>query len=257
MEIRIDRKRLAVVVALIALVLVAGVIVVAAQGSSGTNRAGASSPATPADTVSVSGTGSVEGVPDTLIAQFRIHTKQGTVQAALNRSSIDTHAVSSKLHSLGVALVDIKSTDLSLNPSYDMHGNQDGYDASESLTVHIHPLTKVGQIIAAATTAPTDNSVSIDGLSFDIADNSALLAQARRAAFDNAKAAAAQYAELGGRSLARVMTVKAVVHNPTPIYAANGFADTAGASQALKAPVPIRPGQKKVSVTVSVVWALN
>jgi uncharacterized protein YggE len=256
MNIRIDRKRLAVIVAFIALILTAGVIVVATQGSSGTNRASATTPTN--DTVSVSGTGSVEGVPDTLIAQFRIHTKQGTVQQALDRSSTDTHLVARKLHSLGVALVDIKSTDLSLNQAYDMHGNPDGYDASESLTVRIHPLTKVGEILSAAVTAPSDNSVNVDGLSFDIADNSALLAQARKAAFDNAKAAAAQYADLSGRSLARVMSIKAVVLNTRPIFA-GGFADATGAVPgALKAAaVPIRPGQKKVSVTVSVVWALS
>jgi len=257
MELRIDRKRLAVIVAVIALVLTAGVIAVATQNSSGGNGADASSTTPTSDTVSVSGTGSAEGLPDTLVAQFRVHDKESSVQAALNQSSIDAHAVVKKLRELGVALADIKTTDVSLNPSYDMHGNPDGYDSSESLTVHIHPLTKVGQILGAAVRAPGDNSVSLDGLSFDIADNTALLAAAREAAFNNAKAAASQYAELGGRSLARVMQIKAVVHNARPVFAA-GLAST----DALRAPkafaaVPIRPGQKKVSVTVSVVWALS
>jgi len=257
MELRIDHKRLTVIVAFIALVLIAGVVVVATQGSSGTNGAAASSTTPTTDTVSVSGIGSVEGVPDTLIAQFRVHDKGTSVQLALNQSSVDTHKVIAKLHELGVALTDIKSTDISLNPSYDMHGNPDGYDSSESLTVHIHPLTKVGQILGAATRAPGDNSVSLEGLSFDIADNSTLLAQARKAAFDNAKAAAAQYAELGGRSLARVVTIKAVVHNARPIFAAGLAGTDALRSPKAFAAVPIRPGQKKVSVTVSVVWALS
>lgn len=257
MEIRIDRNRLAVIVGVIVLVLVVGVVVVTTQGSSGGNGAAASSSSATTDTVSVSGTGSVEGVPDTLVGQFRIHNKERGVQAALNSNSVDTHKVIAKLHGLGVAYSDIKSTDLSLDPDYDMHGNPDGYyDASESLTVSIHPLTKVGQILAAATTAPGDNSVNIEGLSFDIADNSTLLAQARTAAFDNAKAAASQYAKLSSRSLAHVVSIKAVVHNSTPIYPSAGFAATAATPDALKA-VPVRPGQKKVSVTVDVVWALN
>lgn len=257
MELRIDRIRLTVIVAFIALVLIVGVIAVATQGSSG-NGASASVTTPATDTVSVSGTGSVDGVPDTLIAQFRVHDKGTSVQDALNRNSVDTHKVIAKLRGLGVALADIKTTDLSLNPEYDVHGNQNGnYDASESMTVRIHPLTKVGQILSAAATAPGDSSVNVEGLSFDIADNSALLAQARKAAFENAKAAAAQYAALSNRSLARVMTVKAVVHNPTPVYGSAGYAASTDALRKAAVPVPIRPGQKKVSVTVSVVWALN
>jgi uncharacterized protein YggE len=171
-------------------------------------------------------------------------------------SALDTHKVIGVLHSHGVALTDIKTTDLSLNPHYDMHGNVDGYDSSESLSVRIHPLNKVGQVLSAASTS-AGNSVSIDGLSFDFSNNNALLSAARKVAFDNAKAAAAQYASLGGRSLARVMTIKAVVHNPTPIYASAGLTATDSLMKRAVAAIPIRPGQKKVSVIVSVVWALQ
>jgi uncharacterized protein YggE len=255
MELASNHRRLAVIIGLIALVLAAGLVVVATDGSSGSGRAAAASPAT-TDTVAVSGTGSVEGVPDTLIADLRVHTHGSSVQDALNLTAVDAHKVITTLHDRGVALTDIKNTDLSLNPHYDYHGNPAGYDAGESLSVRIHPLTKVGQILSAAATA-AGNSVSVDGLSFDIADNTTLLAGARKAAFDNAKAAAAQYASLSGRSLARVMTIRAVVHHATPIPFAAGSAGVTDSFHRAVAAVPIRPGQKKVSVTVSVVWALQ
>jgi uncharacterized protein YggE len=246
-------KRSAIVVGLIAMVLAAGIAVVATQQSSG----GASAAVIPstADTVSVSGTGSAEGVPDTLVAALRVHVKGASVQDALTMSSLDAHKVIRVLHSRGVAFSDIKTTDLSLNPHYDMHGNLDGYDSGESLSVRIHPLSKVGQVLSAASTS-AGNSVSIDGLSFDISDNTTLLSTARKIAFDNAKAAAAQYAGLGGRKLARVMTIKAVVHNTTPVFAA-GLPGTDSLLQKTAAPIPIRPGQKRVSVTVNVIWALQ
>ena len=96
------------------------------------------------------------------------------------------------------------------------------------------------------------------GLSFDIADNSTLLAEARESAFNNAKAAAAQYAKLGGTSLSHVVSIRAIVHNASPIRAP--FYDKealAGATSAGNAGIPVRPGQKKVSVTVKVVWGLT
>lgn len=257
MQLNLSRRRLAVIVGLIVAVLVAGVVVITTEGSSD-NSATAASTTSNADTVSVSGTGSVEGVPDTLVASFRVHDMRASVQDALNASAIDARKLVAKLRSDGVVREDIKSTDVSLEPDYDDHGHVDGYNSSESYTVHITPLSKVGAILSAATTATGDNSVSINGLSFDIADNTTLLAQARRAAFVNARTAANQYAVLGGRKLGQVMKITAVVHNPTPVIQTFGkdtLSASAGASTT--AAVPIQPGQKKVSVTVSVIWALS
>jgi uncharacterized protein YggE len=250
------RTRIAVIGIVVLAVAVVGAVVISAQGS-GSGSAAASTPTAVADTVSVSGTGSVEGVPDTLTANLRVHVSNlSSVQVALNAASADVRHVIGAVRAKGVAPSDIKTTDLSLNPHYDSHGVVTGYDSAESLTVRIHPLTKVGDVLSAAAPKSASNSVSINGLSFDIADNSSLLGDARKAAFDNAKAAAQQYATLGGRTLGHVVSIKAVVHNASPIfkggYAAAGLSDTAH----LPAPVPIRPGQKKISVTVKVVWAL-
>ncbi|MBV9870816.1 MAG: SIMPL domain-containing protein [Frankiaceae bacterium] len=251
-----NRARLTVIAGVTMLVLGVGVAVVATQDASN-NRASADATTAVADTVSVSGTGSVEGVPDTLVASLRVHSPVfSSVQDALNNVATNTRTVIDRLANNGVKRADIKSTDLSLNPHYDNNGNQDGYDASEALRVRITPLTKVGQVITAAVPPKTGNSVSINGLSFDISDNSSLLDGAREAAFNNAKAAADQYAKLGGRTLDHVVSIKAQVHNASPIYAAS--AGTATVLDSFKRiAAPIRPGQKKISVTVKVVWALS
>jgi uncharacterized protein len=248
------RNRSTMFIALTVAVVVTGFALVLRSGVDPAPVAAATTPTTPtADTVSVSGTGSVEGKPDTLVANLRVHAVEGTVQQALNAAAGDARNVLRSLRSSGVALPDIKTTDVSLNPDYNNHGQVDGYSSSESITVSIHPLSNVGKVLTAAASS-AGNSVNIEGLSFDIADNSALLAQARAAAFDNAKASAAQYAKLGGRTLGRAMTITAVVHNASPAYAARGalYDSAMGAAKAL----PIRAGQKKLSVTVKVVWAL-
>jgi uncharacterized protein len=250
------RNRLALLVALTVVTLGVGVAVVIVVGT-GSNRAAATTAAVTADTVSVSGSGSVEGVPDTLVASLHVHAREPSVQSALNDSATDARQVIAALHHGGVAQTDIRTSDVSLDPSYNDHGQIDGYDSGESLSVHIHPLSGVGKILTAASTA-AGNSVSIDGLSYDIADNTALLAGARANAFANAKSAAAQYAQLSGRTLNHVVSVVSVVTGgatTTPTDAkglAFGTASAAGTT-----PVPVDPGQQKVGVTVKVIWALN
>jgi hypothetical protein len=247
-----NRSRFALAVT-IGVVVLGVVITLAETRDSGSGAANAAT-AADTDTVSVSGTGTVQGVPDVLVANLRVHVREGSVQDALNTSSADARAVIATLHNHGVAADQIKSTDVSLHPDYDNHGVIDGYDSSESLTVHIQPLTKVGQVLSAAATA-AGNAVTVEGVSFDIADNASLLAAARKEAFDNAKAAATQYATLGGRSLSHVVSIRAQVHNPTPVAASYDKSFGLAATEA-RVPVPIRPGQKKLSVNVAVVWAL-
>jgi hypothetical protein len=249
----ITRNRLLILAAITAVMVVIGIVLVATHGSD-PGRAGADTTATAAtNTVSVSGTGTVEGKPDTLVANFRVHVNQSSVQTALNDTASDANKVISSLEKNGVASKYIRTTDVSLNPSYDRFGNIDGYDSSETLNVRITPLTHVGQVLTAATAA-AGNSVNLQGVSFDINDNSSLLAAARAQAFNNAKAAAQQYATLGDTTLSHVEHITAVVHNASPVYP--GAYDLAGSAGA-KAALPIQTGQKKVSVTVKVIWALG
>jgi uncharacterized protein YggE len=248
-------NRLAIIVAVAAVALGIGVAVVV-SGGSGPNGATAATPMTAGDIVSVSGTGSVEGVPDTLMAGLRVHVREPSVQQALNDSATDARQVIASLKAHGLSGADIRTTDVSLDPDYNDHGEIDGYDASESLSVRIHPLTSVGKILTAASSS-AGNAVSVDGLSFDIADNTSLLAAARASAFANAKAAAAQYAQLGDSSLGKVVSIKAVVHNASPTYPGALDDKTLGASVARNAALPIAAGRQKVSVTVKVIWALQ
>lgn len=248
-----DRRQTTLIAGAAAIALAVGVTLAVTAGSS-TSSAATTAPTGAGDTVSVSGRGTVQGKPDTLVAQLRVHVREPAVQTALNAVAADADKVIAKLRGQHVQSADIRTTDVSLNPDYDTHGNLLGYAASESLTVHIHPLTHVGSVLTAASSA-AGNAVSINGLSFDIADNKSLLAAARAEAFGNAKAAAAQYAQLGGTSLGRVVSIRSVVHNASPIYH-GPVADTAG-SVAYARALPIQPGRQNVSVTVKVIWSLT
>lgn len=231
-------------------VLSASVWLVHTRDESGT--AAADSPS--GGTVTVSGQGAVQGVPDTLTATFDVHYRSSDVQGALDGSSSSTRQVIAALRAHGVAGSQIETTDLNLNEDYDSHGNIDGYVSDETLKVRIHPLVDVGKILAAGSTAAGDH-VRINGLSLDITDDTQLLNAARAKAFANAKDAASQDASLAGRQLGEVVSVKETRTTsapPTPYY---GY-DLAAGMPAAKS-VPIRAGKQSVSMTVNVVWSLQ
>jgi uncharacterized protein YggE len=235
------------------LALSVGVTVVAVGDDSGSSAA-ASTPPTIANTLRLAGHGSVEGVPDTLVARLRVESHQPTVQQALSGSNVAARQVTGRLTASGVVRHDIQTTNLSLNQTYDSHGRPDGYAADESITVRITPLTRVGRTLDAAATA-AGNQVRIEDLSFDITDDAALLSAARARAFADAKTAATQYANLADRTLGRVLSITATVsgNRPTPVPLSYGKVLNSAASGA----VPIRPGQQRVGVTVHVVWTLQ
>jgi hypothetical protein len=238
----------AISIALLTIVTASTAVVVIADSGGGPAVAATSG----AKTISVSGQGTVQGVPDTLVANLSVHSHQSSVQDALNSVATDMRQVESTLVNKGVKRPDLQTTDLSLNPAYDNHGHVIGYDASESLAVSIHPLSQVGSILSAVA-ASAGNSVEIDGLSLNISDDSSLTNDARQKAFEQAKDAATQDASLAGEQLGDVVSIKESDESttpPQPLYD-ESFAAAKTAS------VPISAGKQPVSVTLDVVWAIS
>jgi uncharacterized protein YggE len=240
--------RLAATVVAVLAVLAVSVWLVHTHDSGGS--AAADSPN--GGTITVGGRGVVQGVPDTLTATLVVHQKGISVQGALNGSSASARAVIGALRANGVPRGAIQTSDLTLDQSYDNHGNVDGYESDETLTVQIHPLSGVGKILAAAATAAGDH-VRVDGLSLNVTDDTQLLNTARAKAFTNAKDAASQDASLAGRQLGQVISVKETRTTSTPVTPFDGLDYRAAALSG--ASVPIRAGKQPVTVNLDVVWS--
>ncbi|HMC69652.1 MAG TPA: SIMPL domain-containing protein [Mycobacteriales bacterium] len=231
-------------------------VLLAAVGGGAPRPAAAATPAAGPDTVSVSGVGTVQGVPDTLTASFDVHVTRSSVQAALDATATAASRVLHRLGKDGISGRKVQTASMQLSPHYDEHGNVTGYDATETVTAKISPLKGAGRAISDAATA-SGNDVNVSGLSFDVTDDHGLLGDARTKAFADAKDRAQQYAGLAGRSLGSVRTITETVEtSPVPMpYAADLAAGSSG-RVAAKAAV-LRPGEQPVSVTVTVVWALS
>ncbi|HUR52197.1 MAG TPA: SIMPL domain-containing protein [Mycobacteriales bacterium] len=199
----------------------------------------------------VDGLGRTSGTPDVLRVTLGVNVKRRDVSSAMSAASSRQAKVRSSLRKHGVAERDLQTSDVSVYPDYDRNGRPDGYRVSETLTAKLRNMAKAGQAITDAVSAGGNEAV-VQGVSFSLEDNAALLEQARDAAFADAKAKALRYAELSGRSLGDVQLVSETASpKDQPVrYAYDGAAQ-------LKSPVPIDPGTSDVAVTVTVRWALR
>src|SRR5277367_4084174 len=174
--------------------------------------------------VTVVGSGHVQGVPDTLTADVGIEFTARDVTAAMDQTNNRQQAVIDALANAGVDRKDISTTNVSLQPQYDNAGSTiTGYRAA--------------------------NSTRVNSVSYSIADDSQLVKDARAHAFADAKDRAAQYAQLSGLGLGKILSISETsgATPPVPAPMRGGMASA----------VPLEPGQQTVSFSVTAIWELR
>jgi uncharacterized protein len=229
--------------------------------SLGTRQSAGTSPGTPAANaatlsasesagrITVTGTGTVTGVPNQLILSMGVQVTGSSVTSALSRANAGVRHVTAALRSHGVAQADIQTSDLNISPNYNNNSQITGYSVSESLTATLNHLSLAGAQIDAAVRAG-GNAVTVDEVSVNLTSTGSLMAAARTRAVSNAKAQAEQFATALGESLGPVISVSPVQQQDvTPLF--NATAGTASP----KASVPISPGTQQLSVSITVVYA--
>ncbi len=205
--------------------------------------------------VTVVGSGQVQGVPDTLTANVGIEFTAPDVTAAMNQTNERQQAVIDALVGAGIDRQKISTTQVTLSPQYSNPGPNGtatitGYRASNAIAVKIHPADTASRILALIVGTGGD-ATRISSVSYSIADDSQLVKDARARAFNDAKDRAAQYAQLSGLALGRVLSISEETGG-TP-SAKVPFAPT----RAMPTAVPLEPGQQTVSFSVTAAWELE
>ena len=154
----------------------------------------------------------MQGVPDTLTANVGIEFSAPDVTAAMNQTNDRQQAVIDALVGAGLDRQKISTTQVSLAPQYSNPGPNGtatitGYRASNAIEVKIHQLTPRQRMLALIVGTGGD-ATRISSVSYSIADDSQLVKDARARAFNDAKDRAAQYAQLSGLKLGRVMSIR-------------------------------------------------
>jgi uncharacterized protein YggE len=217
----------------------------------------------PADTITVTGEGKVFAVPDTATFTFTVDETAPDVAAAQSKATAAANTVIDYLKQQGIADADIQTTAYNVNPQYEYSAqicaNNGycppqkqtivGYEVSQTVSVKVRDITKAGALLSGVGTRGISD---VSGLTFTVADQDALEAQARDKAIADAQSKAKDLASALGVSIIRVTGFsenQGIV--PMPTYMAAGAASNAPAIPQIPA------GQNTITSNVSVTYEIR
>lgn len=199
----------------------------------------------------VDGKGEVTAVPDTAMLSLGVSKNATTVQDAQNQVNTVINQLTAELKKLGVEEKNIKTTNYSVNPNYDYNSGKQaitGYSVNADVQVRIKEIDKANQAIDIATKAGANQ---IGGVQFvlDEQKQKELEEQARKEAIDSAKEKAKSISEAAGINLGKIVDVRESNSGAQPLpYAMSA---TLEKDARANAPTDLKPGENKVTITVT------
>jgi uncharacterized protein YggE len=202
--------------------------------------------ASPSDrTITVTGTATARGAPDTAVFTFGVDTDGATAKTTLAANSAQMRRVIVALVHTGITRADIQTQNVSVYPRHSESGALEGYSVSGSVTATVRRLVRASAAVDAAVAAGANET---SGPQFDRSSGAELTQRALREAFADARTRAETLAKEAGSSLGEVRRIEqAAEPQPLPmgVYA-----------EALSARTPIEPGTQRVQATVTVTFSL-
>jgi uncharacterized protein YggE len=227
------------------LLTAAGLAVVALAGAVGLPDLAGAQDSSSEDSITVSGVGKVDAVPNEAQMSFGVETRRDTAKAAVSANADAMRRVINALRQASGR--ELTTQWVSVYPFTDENGAVTGYAASNSVSA-VSDVDDAPGLIDAATEAGANN-VSGPGLSSSNAE--ALYRQALAQAVAEARLNAEALAKAAGRSLGPITAIVegGAVAGPEPMYRSE--------AQAADSPTPIVPGKQETSATVSVTFSLR
>jgi len=221
------------------------------------------------NTISVSGEGEVAAVPDVAIFTITVREEAPEAKFAQTAATDSMNEIISYLEDEGIEEKDVKTQSYDIHPKYewikdcalfDAIGECDrkrtltAYEVSQSLRVKVRDTDNAGEVLAGIGARGVDN---VSGLSFEIDDDDALRAKARREAIADAKRKAKVLAKDLGVQIVRVANFSEGASNKArPMYARMEMAmmDSGGAA----APAPKMPmGENIIKSNVTITYEIR
>lgn len=202
-------------------------------------------------TLTVTGEGSVEAVPDLAILSLGVTSEGLTAAEAMAANTASQKNVVERLKAAGLADRDIQTSNLSLNPTWTNHDSPQGpriigYRATNQVMIRVRDMSILGAVLDAAI---TDGANSMDGLTFGLSNPQPAMDEARVEAVQDARAKAELMAKAAGVRLGRIVSISenGGYTGPAPMFRAEA---------ALAAPVPVEAGEVSTTAGVTVVFEL-
>ena len=175
----------------------------------------------------INGIGRVTLVPDMATINIGVRTEAEQVSDALDENTAQANAISKSLQSLGVAEDDIQTSNFNVYPSerYDpMTGQVEGryFVVENTVTVTVRDLASLGEVLSTVVKAGAN---TIYGISFNVDEREAAIAEARQLAIEDAMAKAAAIAGEAGVQLGDLLNISVYQSSSQfPYYAGKGSA---------------------------------
>ncbi len=203
--------------------------------------------------LTVQGSGMATGTPDLLTVSVGIDVTDATAQGSMADDNGKAAAVTTALTKNGVLDKDVQTTNVSIQPRFDLAGNVTGYEMTNTLTAKLRDFSSAGAVVDALGQA-AGNAARIDSLSFSVEDPRPIEDQARTDAVRQAVSHARSMADAAGERLGPVcsLTDDASLGYNNNDQTAGGARSASPADHA----VPLEPGTQQATAQVTLVYAL-
>ncbi len=197
-------------------------------------------------TVTVTGQGEARVAPDSAVVRLAaVHRALGVAEALSGADSAASQIASTARQFTTPERVG--STSLQIWTSHDEHGRSEGFQARHSLTVRCADIAAAGAFLTAVAESVGDR-LEVEGVSLEVADQTAASVAAREAAYADAVERATHLASLAGAELGDVQDVVEGGQGGGPVRMAK-FAPRAAAS--------FQPGETAVASSLTATFQLR
>jgi uncharacterized protein YggE len=197
----------------------------------------------------------VNSAPDVAQIGTGVSTRAKSAKEAVRLNAAAMQKVVDRLKALGIAPKDIQTSNFNLNAqfTYPQGGGTPvfaGYEASNQVSVKLHQIDKVGDVLDALVAAGATN---VNGPSFTLDDDTAAQQTARARAYQRGQALAQEYARMAGYTGVRLLEVSESVQGSGP----RPPVPVAFRAQAAQAKTPIEAGEVGTSVNLTVKYEMT
>ena len=200
---------------------------------------------------------SVDAKPDIVDIGAGVTSQASTAVEAMHINAREMNAVIDRIKALGIKDKDIQTTGINLSAQYDYDQSTSrqvfrGYQASNRVNVTLREVPRAGEVLDALVAA---GATDINGPNFSLDDDTGARAQARKAAFEKARAQAEEYARWSGFSGVRLLEInESVAAGPPMPYAQSAERKMMDVSAA---PTPVEPGLVGTMVSLTVKFEMT
>lgn len=218
--------------------------------------------------INVSGEGEAFAVPDTAEFTFTILEEAKTAAEVQDLATKKANAIIKALVDSGVEEKDIKTTAYNIQPKYEWKATKNclrypceknrtqvGFSINQSMRVKVRKLDDAGKKLEIVT---SKNVSSVSGLTFTIADEDDVMAEARKQAIDEARKKAEVLADDLGVSLVRIVGFSESGNNYEPVRFMSMNKDVAFDEMSVSGASPAVPsGENRIVSNVNITYEIR